>query len=191
MNDQVNVGGASAASGARGRDACRLALTSRFRKAKACWEALHQDGAQAVVEAAIVVPVLLVLALAVYNLMVFTAATARFDRVAPDAVVAHGVSPITGGDVRAFDQALDTVAQEIKAGMGAYAVTVEVTGEAGTPGHDALLSFGAPLRTYTCVLRYRPWPSGLSIAGVDLGAPLELSHRRSITVDPWHPGVIV
>lgn len=158
---------------------------------KTCRDALLQEKAQAVVEAAIVIPVLLVLALAVYNLMVFTAATARFDRVAPDAVIAHGVSPVTGGDVRAFDQALDAIAQEIKAGMGAYEVAVEVTGDAGTSGGGALLSFGAPLKTYTCVLRYRPWPSAFSIAGVDLGAPLELSHERSITVDPWHPGVII
>lgn len=48
-----------------------------------------EERAQATVEMAVVVPVLLVLALIVYNIMLFVAATARFDRIAPDIVAAH------------------------------------------------------------------------------------------------------
>ena len=57
---------------------------------------LAEDRAQATVEMAVVTPVMIVLALIVYNVMVFASASARFDRVAPDIVLAHGVS--AGGD---------------------------------------------------------------------------------------------
>ena len=52
-----------------------------------------EDRAQATVEMAVVAPVMLVLALIVYNVMMFVSATARFDRVAPDVVLAHGLAP--------------------------------------------------------------------------------------------------
>ena len=42
-----------------------------------------EDRAQATVEMAVVAPVMLVLALIVYNVMMFVSATARFDRVRP------------------------------------------------------------------------------------------------------------
>ena len=56
---------------------------------------LLEEAAQATVEMVVVVPALLVLALIVFNLMRFAAATARFDRVAPDIVIAHGVSTVS------------------------------------------------------------------------------------------------
>lgn len=54
---------------------------------------LREERAQATVEMAVVTPVLLVLALIVYNVMVFASAVARFDRVVPDIVLAHAVAP--------------------------------------------------------------------------------------------------
>lgn len=44
---------------------------------------LREERAQATVEMAVVTPVLLVLALIVYNVMIFAGAVARFDRVVP------------------------------------------------------------------------------------------------------------
>lgn len=44
---------------------------------------LREERAQATVEMAVVTPVLLVLALIVYNVMIFAGAVARFDRPAP------------------------------------------------------------------------------------------------------------
>ena len=72
-------------------------------------------------------------------------------------------------------------------------VEVVVEGGEGSDGSDrgSLLSLVGSLRTYRCTLRYRPWPQGLSIAGVDLGAPFELVHSNAVTVDPWKSGVIV
>ena len=48
---------------------------------------------QMVVELAVLVPVVLVVALVGVNLMEFMALCARFDRACLDAVVSHGVSP--------------------------------------------------------------------------------------------------
>ena len=53
---------------------------------------LREERAQATAEMAVVTPVLLVLALIVYNVMTFASAVARFDRVVPDIVLAHAVA---------------------------------------------------------------------------------------------------
>lgn len=58
---------------------------------------LREERAQATVEMAVVTPVLLVLALIVYNVMIFASAVARFDRVVPDIVLAHAVASEGGG----------------------------------------------------------------------------------------------
>ncbi len=153
----------------------------------------REERAQATVEMAVVTPVLLVLALIVYNLMVFVSASARFDRVAPDIVIARGVSPAgeLGGDAKVSD-ASSEIAQAIKGAMGAYDIEVEVTCTSGggvQEGERGLTLVGA-LRTYRCVFRMKPWPSGLTIAGVSMGAPAFLEHARTVTIDPWRPGVI-
>lgn len=155
-----------------------------------------EDRAQATVEMAIVAPVMLVLALIVYNVMMFVSATARFDRVAPDVVLAHGVAP--AGDATGVLSGASAAAQvekQLAQAMDGHEVRVEVVveGGEGSDGSDrgSLLSLVGSLRTYRCTLRYRPWPQGLSIAGVDLGAPFELVHSKAVTVDPWKSGVIV
>lgn len=150
---------------------------------------LREARAQATVEMAVVTPVLIVLALIVYNLMVFMAATARFDRVAPDAVLAHAVSPVSDGDAAAAGT--DTVRLQLERAMEGYAVEIEVVEETGDAESDALLSLVGAQRTYRCAMVYRPWPQGLGIAGVSMGAPLSLRHERPVTVDPWRPGVVM
>ena len=154
-------------------------------------EVLSGREAQATVEMAVVVPVLLVLALIVYNLMVFVSAVARFDRVVPDIVLAQGVSPGADATGEAVTDASALIAEQVEAAMEGYDVEIEVTSSAGE-GDDDGTSFtliGA-LRTYTCTMSYTPWPTSLTIAGVDLGAPLELTHERAVTIDPWRSGVV-
>ena len=58
---------------------------------------LREERAQATVEMTVVTPVLLVLALIVYNVMIFASAVTRFDRVVPDIVLAHAVASEGGG----------------------------------------------------------------------------------------------
>ena len=154
----------------------------------------REDRAQATVEMAVVAPVLIVVGLIVYNLMLFVAATARFDRVAPDVVIAHGVSP-AGGEGGSAAAAAKRVEGELRRAMGDYPVEVEVrvgdVADDGTEGGGPLLSLVGSLRTYTCTMRFIPWPQGISVAGVSLGAPAALAHERSVTVDPWRPGVVL
>ena len=152
---------------------------------------LREERAQATVEMAMITPVLLVLALIVYNVMIFAGAVARFDRVVPDIVLAHAVSPGGEGDDSVVD-ASATVQAQIQDAMEGYELQIEVSSEQGTAATDGgLLSLSGTFRTYTCTMRYEPWPGSLSIAGFSLGAPAVLTHERAVTVDPWRPGVVM
>ncbi len=148
---------------------------------------LREERAQATVEMAVVTPVLLVLALIVYNVMIFASAVARFDRVVPDIVLAHAVASEGEGDESSAD-ASATVQTQILNAMEGYGLQIEVSSEQGAEASDGgLLSLSGTFRTYTCTMHYEPWPTSLSIAGVPLGAPTTLSHERAVTVDPWRP----
>ena len=152
---------------------------------------LREERAQATVEMAMVTPVLLVLALIVYNVMIFAGAVARFDRVVPDIVLAHAVSPGGEGDDSVVD-ASATVQAQIRDAMEGYELRIEVSSERGAATSDSgLLSLSGTFRTYTCAMHYEPWPGSLSIAGFSLGAPAMLTHERAVTVDPWRPGVVM
>lgn len=152
---------------------------------------LCEERAQATVEMAVVTPVLLVLALIVYNVMIFASAVARFDRVVPDIVLAHAVAPEGEGDERSIDASV-TVQTQILNVMEGYDLQIEVSSEQGAATSDGgLLSLSGTFRTYTCTMHYEPWPSSLSIAGLSLGAPAQLSHERVVTIDPWRPGVVM
>ena len=152
---------------------------------------MREERAQATVEMAVVTPVLLVLALIVYNVMVFASAVARFDRVVPDIVLAHAVAPEGEGDERSIDASATVQAQILNA-MEGYDLQIEVSSEQGAATSDGgLLSLSGTFRTYTCTMHYEPWPSSLSIAGLSLGAPAQLSHERVVTIDPWRPGVVM
>ena len=47
------------------------------------------------------------------------------------------------------------------------------------------------LTTYTCTLRYRPWPGSFVIAGVAFRPPVALRHTKTLVVDRFRPGVVV
>lgn len=150
--------------------------------------AVADESAQAVVEAAVVLPVLIVLALVAYNLMRFSNAVARFDRLAPDMVLIHGVSP--AGENLSPGAAARVVEEELAAAMDDVDLEIEVICEDASAGASGNLSLSGSLATFRCSMRYRPWPSGFSIAGVDLGAPVVLEYERDVVVDPWKPGVV-
>lgn len=149
--------------------------------------------AQAVVELAIVAPIMLVMALVVLNLMIFVGACARFDRLAPDIVIAQGVSPGADEEGTAVTDASTLIEDELRACMEGYGVDVCVKAVEGAPGGNSggLFDLSAMLKSYSCTMVYKPWPRVLSIAGVNSGSPLEISHERTVTVDPWKPGVVM
>ena len=147
----------------------------------------RETSAQATVEMAVVAPVLIVLALIVFNLMQFACAVARFDRAAPDIVIAYGVAPEGTSGL----SATSSVQSELQQAMDGYDVQVEVSNDADEVEGAEMLSLVAAPQTYRCRMTFTPWPSGLSIAGVNMGAPLELKHERSVVIDPWRPGVVM
>ena len=87
-----------------------------------------EDNAQATVEMAVVLPVLLILAILVYNVMLFVCAVARFDHVVADVVMAQAVSPPR--DTGAADCA-SRVAASLEEAMEGYRVEVDVACEGG------------------------------------------------------------
>ena len=46
------------------------------------------------------------------------------------------------------------------------------------------------LTRYECTMRYEPWPSALTVAGVEAGIPAQLTHMKSLTVDRYRSGVL-
>jgi predicted small integral membrane protein len=156
--------------------------------------AKNEEG-QMVVELAVVAPVIIVVAIIAFNLMQFLGAVSRFDRVAPDAVMSQAVSP--SGDVQQAGDQCSVVREAILEAMG-NAPNIEVTvseqtaWEAGKDDEDALLgfSFAPHLTRYACVLTFHPWPSSLTVAGIDASIPVCLTHERSFTVDRFSPGVL-
>lgn len=142
------------------------------------------------VELAVVVPVTIVVALIVLNLMWFVDACAAFDQAALDAVVAHGVSP-AGEQTRSA--AVAQVASALERALGREGTcAVEVSAQTVSGGEEATSLAVSPLLTrYTCTLVYRPWPRLLRMPGVAYEAPLALRHERELVVDRYRPGVVV
>ena len=149
-----------------------------------------EECAQATVELAVVAPVMVVLALIVYNLMLFAAATARFDRVVPDIVLAHASSPAGTREDGTRPDTCAAVREQLEAAMEGYDVEIDVAREGGSTV-GGMLSFVGDPETYRCTMDYRPWPSNFSIAGVRLGAPMFLKHQRDCVIDPWRSGVVL
>lgn len=145
---------------------------------------------QMTVELAALVPPAIVVALILFNLMSFVDACAAFDRLALDAVVAHGVAP-------AGEQTQENGASEVREAIvaalgreGTCEVTVDVQELEGTGGPEAFV-VSPLLRRFVCTLTYRPWPRLLRMPGITYEAPLALEHERSIVVDRYRPGVVM
>lgn len=154
---------------------------------------VREERGQMVVELAVVTPVMLVIAIVVLNLLFFLEACARFDRLVPDVVMAVAVSP--GGVDAESGDAAHLIAVELTQAMGDLR-NVTVVVEEQTAWAEAVeegvigLSFAPHLTRYVCTLRYAPWPSSFTVAGVDAGIPASLEHQRSFTVDRYRSGIL-
>ena len=149
-----------------------------------------EDVAQATVEMAVVAPLLIVLALIVYNLMLFMSATARFERVVPDIVIAQAVSPAGDSESGTVAASLSEVQRSVQEAMDGYNLEIEVSCEGEDTSGSGMLTLVGTTRTYLCRMKYKPWPTGINIAGVSMGAPSFLQHERRVVIDPWRPGVV-
>jgi len=119
-------------------------------------------------------------------------ACAAFDRVAQDAVIAHGVAPAgTQSDIVAVGE----VEECIEAALDAESCEVSVSASNDTSQGGVLGGIEVPISplftTFTCTLTFTPWPASFVIAGVSFDNPGKLTHERRITVDRYRPGVVV
>lgn len=146
---------------------------------------------QIAVELAVMVPVAIVVGLVVLNLCRFAEACATFDRLAPDAVISHGVAP--SGEQSSLASA-GSVKACIEQGLASSRCEVSVSVSGAEPvrlGRGLTFPVSPLLTTYTCTLRYRPWPGSFVMAGVAFRPPVVLSHTKTLVVDRFRPGVVV
>ena len=142
------------------------------------------------VELACLVPAAIVVALIIVNLMGFIDACAAFDRLALDAVLAHGVAPAgeqtqENGAAQVRDAVASSLGREGTCEVSVDVQDVEGGDEAGTFVVSPLL------RRFVCTLTYKPWPRFVRLPGITYEAPLALRHERSIVVDRYRPGVVM
>lgn len=147
---------------------------------------MREENGQMAVELAVLMPVIIVVALIVLNVLRYTELCARFDRVAYDAVLTQGVSP--AGEVVSL-VGTEAVQAQLQDAMG-DGVEVKVQAQnLALNEASALINLAAGTTRYTCTLTFRPWPSSLSIAGAGFSAPA-LKHERSLVVDRWRAAII-
>ena len=146
------------------------------------------ESGQMAVELAVLVPVVLVVALVIFNLMRFVGACAVFDRASLDAVVSHGVAP--AGEQTSL-VAVDEVTSCIGEALDDEGCEVEVRAESLSGDGTEVLSLAPHLTRYTCALVYRPWPMSLRLPGITYEAPLSRRHERTLVVDRYRPGVVL
>lgn len=141
------------------------------------------------VELAVLMPVVVVVALVIFNLGRFVELCAVFDRAAMDAVIAKGVSPQGSQSVVS---AVDEVKVALSAAMydhGRCEVAVEA--QPASQGNGTTFTTSPLLTRFTCSFVYRPWPSSLVLAGIRCNVPFALHHERSLVVDRHKSGVVV
>lgn len=144
---------------------------------------------QMAVELAALMPVVLALTIVVFNLVRFVEAVAVFDRVALDAVVTQGVAPEGDQSLVSSVNAVRTAIEEACSDMGSCEVSVRAVPL--NTGEETGISVNPLLTRFVCTLRFRPWPLSFSVAGIDAGIPLALTHERSIVVDRFRSGVVI
>ncbi|MEG1624280.1 MAG: hypothetical protein RR300_05410 [Raoultibacter sp.] len=131
------------------------------------------------VEFVVIFPVLIIVAIIAVNALLFFSECAAFDRVARDAVRVYASSPGYG---QTSDQACAQIQTSLDAALEEDYLAVEVAVAQGSVG----------LATYTMTLRFSPTLFGRGGVSQVFGVLLpSLTHRTSLTVDPYKPGVFL
>lgn len=140
---------------------------------------------QMFVETALVLPVVLVVALIAINLFKFADMCSKFDRVAADQIIAHGISSSHSVN----EDAPENLAQRIRTALNCddnCDIVVSLEGE--SEGIENMVSV---FPKYQVTLKYKPWPHALRLPLVSLESPLCLTHTTSIVVSPYKSGVVI
>lgn len=144
------------------------------------WDIVRCQRGQMVVELAMMVPVVIVVAIIIANLAYYASLCARFDRIAPDIALAHGVSPTGEQDARG---AVGEIESALAEAMGDGSLDISVRTEPLDLATDGVLSI-SPFRVrIVCSMGYRPHPTLLSLAGVTARLPVVATHEASVVAD--------
>lgn len=148
---------------------------------------LRECSGQMAVELAILMPIIIVVASVVLNLLHFAELCARFDTVSIDSVLTHAVLPAGHEYLTGIDAARD----ELALAIDDSACDIEVrTEDAHHDGGGTTFGLGAKTTRFICTVSYHPWPSSVQIAGFVYQFPTPLRHERSIVVDCYRAGVV-
>ncbi|MCL2882859.1 MAG: hypothetical protein FWF30_00080 [Coriobacteriia bacterium] len=155
---------------------------------------LLDERGQMAVEMAVLMPVLIVVALILFNCLNYLAASARFDRLVEQAVRTQAASPASGSYGMA--SRADSCEQLLRGAFSDYPdVQVKVEAEAVAWGGGSSEDAGGGLafsllpkqEAYTCRLTYTPWPFQKAVFGLKL---FQVEHTRRLVIDPYRPGVL-
>ena len=151
---------------------------------------LRSSRGQMTVELAVTIPVIMAVVGIVINTMVYLDVSARFDRLAADAVRIEAASPGYGayGTGARADKVRALLQEQFSDEADFVRIDVRAFAGAGTDeGSGTVFSLVPRLETYECTLRYAPWGFKGSFFGVTF---LEMTHTRTYTIDPFRPAVI-
>ena len=152
---------------------------------------LFEEAGQMSVEAALVLPVVIVLAFVMANALLYVEACITFDRIAYDAVLSQGVAPSGEQSTEQASSAIQSTIEEALNRSSTCEVTVVAYDvDRFSSSGDAVFSIVPTLTRYECTLYFTPWGSTIQIAGVSF-TPAALTHTRSYVVDRYRSGVVV
>lgn len=147
---------------------------------------MGETSGQMTIEAAIALPVVVAVAVVIGNIAWYLVLCARFDRVALDMVIAHGVSPAGEQDA---SSAAGQVRSAIESAMeGSVQVQVSVTHMNSFVNPD-VFSISPTRLKFSCTMGFRPWPGSLSIAFAQIQLPAIAQHTRTLVVDAGQIGL--
>lgn len=131
------------------------------------------EAGQMVVELCVVMPVILMVAVAIVDGLVFAAACAKFDHLAPQAVLAVAASP----EGTSFDAGACSAEVEGQLSEEMAKDRAEVFVEARDSGRVC---------EFTCKLSMTPWPLADGSGSVmGMGMPMRLSREFKFSVRPY------
>ena len=149
---------------------------------------VSEDRGQMAVEMAVCIPVVLVVAIVIANAAWYMNLCAKFDRVALDMAIAHGVSP-------SGEQDLTNAAREIEAAlreaMGEDVPDIQVKIE-HIPWFgvsEGIFTISPTRVRIECWMGFRPWPQRISLGFMTAEMPAIAPHRRSVVVDVGRLGL--
>ncbi len=162
-----------------------------FEEAKQQRKRFFEEAGQMSVEAALVLPVLIVLAFVMANVLLYVEACITFDRIAYDAVLSQGVAPSGEQSTEQASSAIQsTIEEALNRSSTCEVKVVAYDVDRFSSSNGAVFSIVPSLTRYECTLYFTPWGSSIQFAGISF-TPAALTHTRSYVVDRYRSGVVV